>query len=111
MAMTTIVREKFDALYELCERFGVERLWLFGSAAGNSFDAGRSDLDFLVEYVPCTPREHKNRYFGLLAALQELFGREIDLVEVGTVTNPYVMEGVSASLVPVYGPKSESLPL
>jgi predicted nucleotidyltransferase len=37
-------------LEDLCRRFHVRRLDLFGSATGNDFDPARSDLDFLVEF-------------------------------------------------------------
>ena len=39
-------------LADLCRRFGVRRLDLFGSAARGDFDPERSDLDFLVEFEP-----------------------------------------------------------
>ena len=41
-----------EDLWELCRRFHVRRLDLFGSAAGNDYDPVRSDLDFLVEFDP-----------------------------------------------------------
>ena len=44
-----------EELRELCRRFHVRRLDLFGSAAGDDFDAERSDLDFLVEFERGAP--------------------------------------------------------
>jgi len=41
-----------EELRELCRRFHVRRLDLFGSATGDDFDPARSDLDFLVEFEP-----------------------------------------------------------
>ena len=41
----------------LCERYGVERLDLFGSAAGEGFDLNRGDLDFLVFFERRDPPE------------------------------------------------------
>ena len=38
-----------DAIGELCRRYGVRRLVLFGSAVTDRFDPSRSDVDFLVE--------------------------------------------------------------
>jgi predicted nucleotidyltransferase len=46
--MVAIVEDKRMALAELCHRYGVERLYLFGSGATGRFDTHRSDLDFLV---------------------------------------------------------------
>lgn len=47
-----IVEQNLPAIAELCRRFGVRRLDLFGSAAMGRFDPQRSDLDFLVEFEP-----------------------------------------------------------
>jgi predicted nucleotidyltransferase len=68
----------------------VRRLSLFGSALREDFDAGRSDLDFAVEFSPMSPREHAASYFGLLEDLENIFGRRVDLVEVEAVRNPYL---------------------
>lgn len=41
-------------------------------------------------------------YFGFKAALEKLFGREVDLVERAAVRNPYFQEELSETQVPVY---------
>ena len=87
---------------ELCQRYFVKRLELFGSAANDRFIEGESDLDFLVVFEPATPAEHAERYFGLLASLQDLFERPVDLVELGAVHNPYFLEGIQATRKEVY---------
>ena len=43
-----LLQAKLELLRELCERFGVERLELFGSAARGAFDPAHSDLDCIV---------------------------------------------------------------
>jgi predicted nucleotidyltransferase len=41
---------------ELCRRYGVKRLELFGSAArGEDFEPGRSDIDFLADFIDEKP--------------------------------------------------------
>ena len=60
----------------LAERFGVERLALFGSTARDTAGAG-SDVDVLVSFDgPAT----SERYFGVQFYLEDLFGRPVDLV-------------------------------
>lgn len=88
--MTPPVQSHQDALRALCAAHRVARLELFGSAARDDFDPGRSDLDFLVTFAPLPSAEKASAYFGLLNALEDLFGRPIDLVEAGAVKNPYV---------------------
>ncbi len=46
--MITEVEEKRKDIQDLCERYGVIRLAIFGSAARGEFDPATSDLDFLV---------------------------------------------------------------
>jgi uncharacterized protein len=80
-------RRELKALYE---QRAVEPLTLFGSALRDDFDADRSDLDFSVGFQPMIPRQHAESYFGLLEDLEDLFGRLVDLVEIGAVRNPYL---------------------
>lgn len=101
--MNAVVESQKETLASLCQRFRVHRLELFGSAVGERFDPERSDLDFLVVFEPSTPEEHADCYFGLLAALQDLFGRQIDLVEYSAIQNPYFLEDVETSRTPLYG--------
>jgi len=100
--MHSEVADKSNALIRLCVEYGVQRLELFGSATGDSFDPDRSDVDFLVVFEPTTPVEHADRYFELLAALQDLFSRGIDLVELGAIRNPYFMQGIQSSRMLIY---------
>lgn len=95
--MHTLIASHQAEIVDLCRRFCVERLYLFGSANGESFDPARSDVDFLVDFAPATPREHATRYFGLLQALERLLGRHVDLVELKAIRNPYFREEVEAT--------------
>ena len=100
--MTPLVEEKREELVRLCRRYRVGRLELFGSAAGDDFDPGRSDLDFLVQFEPCSPGEHYERYFCLLEALEDLFQRNIDLVEADAIRNPYFIRRVNETRRSIY---------
>lgn len=92
--MIAEVTEKMDEVRELCRRFRVARLELFGSAAAGDYEPGRSDLDFLVTFEEMTPVEHKNCYFGLLWALEDLFGGAVDLLERPAVRNKYLWQSI-----------------
>lgn len=100
--MIAVIDEQKEQLEVLCRRHHVRRLEVFGSAADGTFDPARSDIDFLVEYLPLQPGEHYEAYFGLIEDLERLFGRHIDLVEATCLTNPYFIEGVNESRTPVY---------
>lgn len=97
--LTDGAREEF---VEICERYGVERLDLFGSAATGNFDSGKSDLDFVLSFKPRTPARLFDRYFGLKEDLESLFGRGVDLLMEESMKNPYLVKSVNESRTPLY---------
>ena len=100
--MVDLVEQKKRDLAQLCQQFHVRRLELFGSAAAGRFDPVRSDLDFLVEFLPLQPGQHADTYFGLLEALQKLFDRRVDLVMTGAIRNPYLLQSIERDRTVLY---------
>jgi len=91
------IEEQRAAIENLCRRFRVHRLELFGSAAAGVFNPQSSDLDFLVEFDALQANEYADAYFGLLEALTNLFRRHVDLVVAQSVKNPYLRESIQRS--------------
>ena len=92
--MTDLIERHRVGLEDLCRRYDVKTLELFGSAADGTFDPAHSDLDFLVEFLPEAAGRVFHGYFDLKESLQRLFGRPVDLVMPGAVRNPYFLEAV-----------------
>jgi uncharacterized protein len=84
-------------LKNLCQKFCVKRLELFGSAATERFDPRDSDVDLLVEFSPDCTMSPFHQYFDFKAAVEELFDRPVDLVEPGAIRNPYFRQAVFQS--------------
>jgi uncharacterized protein len=101
--MIPLIEEKREEIEGLCARCGVRRLELFGSAAGDDFDPERSDLDFLVEFQDLPLDRYADSYFGLLFALEDLFGRPVDLVMASAIRNPYFLAEIEESRTVLYG--------
>ena len=79
--MQADIVEKRDALSEICRRYGVARLEVFGSAARVAdFDPEHSDVDFLVTFEPVV-RNDLVAFVDFKEALQQLLKRPVDLVE------------------------------
>lgn len=100
-----MVREIEDhrvALEAICRRFQVRRLELFGSAVGETFDQESSDLDFIVEFDDKLAAGYADAYFGLAEALKDLFHRDVDLVVLSAVKNPYLRESIEQSRTLLY---------
>jgi uncharacterized protein len=72
----------------LCERLGVRRLELFGSASTGAGARAR-DLDFLVDLGDLPPRAYADAYFRLRESLEALLELPVDLVTPANLGNPY----------------------
>jgi len=91
------ITDKQQKLVNLCQRFHVSRLDIFGSGSRDDFDPLSSDLDFLVVFELLDPKAHADAYFGLLQELNDLFSRNVDLIELEAINNPYFLEAVEES--------------
>ncbi|MGD0815426.1 MAG: nucleotidyltransferase domain-containing protein [Verrucomicrobiota bacterium] len=100
--MIALVEQKKTDLADLCRRFKVERLELFGSAATGSFQAASSDLDFIVRFSAPTTGSYLDRYLDFAEALEQLFQRPVDLVTERAIQNPCFRRNVAATRQPVY---------
>ncbi|MBN9607692.1 MAG: hypothetical protein BGO26_09500 [Actinobacteria bacterium 69-20] len=89
-----------EAIAALCRKFGVARLAVFGSATTDRFDPERSDVDFLVEFRP--GMASLSTYFGLKDALEDFFGRSVDLVSPEALRNPYFAATVEETREELY---------
>lgn len=93
--MIPLIQENLGAIEALCKRHGVKRLFLIGSAATGAFDPAKSDLDFMVVFEPGESRGWDDPYFQLLADLQALFQRDIDLLVAKALRNPYLIASIN----------------
>ncbi|HMS54706.1 MAG TPA: nucleotidyltransferase domain-containing protein [Fimbriimonadaceae bacterium] len=72
----------------LCARFCVKSMRLFGSAVTDSWDASKSDFDFVVEYAAESERlDPLDRLVGLQLGLESVLGRKVDVVDWGAARN------------------------
>src|SRR5580692_7467765 len=79
--MLPLIEAHRAEIADLCRRFHVRRLDVFGSAArGADFDAQHSDVDFLIEFEPDI-RPTITLLLDVEDALQHELGRRVDLVE------------------------------
>ena len=100
--MHPAIAQHRSGISAICQRYGIQRLDVFGSAArADDFDPVSSDADFLVEFAP-DARPGLHSIFGAKAALEALLGRGVDLVEQGAVRNLYVMASINRHRESVY---------
>ncbi|MCU0940274.1 MAG: nucleotidyltransferase domain-containing protein [Burkholderiaceae bacterium] len=95
--------EQERAVADLCRRYRVRALQMFGSAAVD-LDTAESDVDLLVEF---TPGQAPGAFevVDLREALSQVFGgRPVDLAFAGILDNPYRRQAIVAQLRPLYPP-------
>jgi uncharacterized protein len=86
---------------ELCRFYGVRRLDVFGSALREDFGP-TSDVDLVVEFDPAHAGSPLHRYFDFKSALELLFGRAVDLVEIAAMPNTRLRRSIERAKVPIY---------
>ena len=80
----------------LCRRNKVRTLYVFGSVLTDEFTES-SDIDLIVEIDSDDPLEYADNYFNLKFALEEIFKRQIDLLENKAIKNQYLREIIDKS--------------
>ena len=100
--MLDLIETHRGELDELCRKYHVKTLELFGSAADGSFDPARSDLDFLLEFLPDVPDRIFGGYFDFKFDLEKLFERKVDLLMPRAVRNRFLLQAVNRQRKPVY---------
>jgi len=87
-SMLTMSTTDRSAIVRVCERHGVARLSIFGSALTDDFDPEHSDIDLLVEYRPNAERTFQ-ALFALRGDLEQILGHPVDLIDTCNIRNPY----------------------
>lgn len=95
-------KKNINLINSLCEIHSVEKLYLFGSATGNTFSK-KSDIDFLVKFKYIDLEKYFDNYITLKEKLKNIFKREVDLVEEQTLKNPILISSINKSKELIYG--------
>lgn len=76
MSVYELLREKREDILSLASQYGASNVRVFGSVARGEADA-ESDIDLLVDMAPGRSLFDMG---GLLMDLQEMLGRDVDIV-------------------------------
>jgi predicted nucleotidyltransferase len=105
--MHTLIHERLEDIADLCRRFAVRRLEVFGSAArGEDFDPATSDADFLVSFDETAGAPSFTRVLDLAEGLEAILGRSVDLLDRKTLEksrNHIRRRSILADAQTVYG--------
>ena len=92
-----LLEEHLEPLRELCRRYGVERLEVFGSAAKGTFDPATSDLDFIACFRDRRDPNYGDRFCDFADAAEKLLNVRIDLLTEKMIRNPFFKADVERS--------------
>jgi predicted nucleotidyltransferase len=101
--IATIIKNNLNPISEVCKKYKVKSLYLFGSAT-TAFFTAQSDLDFVVEYFKDAGGlpEHPFDYFDLLFSLEAITGKKGDLVVKDAIRNSYFKKSLEERKVLIY---------
>jgi len=99
--MHKIISDKILSLQEICKKFDVNTMYVFGSVCTGYFNE-QSDIDILVSFKELDIEKYTDNYFDLHYKLEELFQRKIDLLTENSLSNPYFIESINESKVLLY---------
>ena len=95
------IEEYRQVIEEICRDLKVKRLDLVGSASREDFQPERSDIDVLVEFEGI--ESLFGRYFNLKMRLEKQLGKQVDVIQISAVKNPYVRKSIDRDRAPIYG--------
>lgn len=105
------IRSKMPALTAFLRRHQVKRAYIFGSATTQNFRPD-SDVDLLVAFEDgLSNSEYAHHFWSLYLELPKLLGHSIDLITEDRLKNPYFIEELNETKIPIYDKESEEVPV
>ena len=101
--MNKIIADKIHVLKELCRRYDIKKMYLFGSVCSDKF-SDDSDIDILISFKDIPIEKYTDNYFELHYKLEELFKRKVDLLTENSLSNPFFIESIEETKLLLYAP-------
>jgi predicted nucleotidyltransferase len=101
--MSVPIDDKLEEIAATCQRYGIERLFVFGSALRDDFKPGESDIDLLVEFGPLEITKRFHVFLDAREAFRNIFQADVDLVMQGAVKNKIIANEIDRTKKLVYG--------
>lgn len=99
-----LVEINMPKIIELCKKYRVTFLAVFGSILTNRFN-DNSDIDLVVDFNTTDHEkwDYVSNYFDFRDSLETLFGRKVDLIELKGIRNPLFRNAVEKQQQIIYG--------
>ena len=100
--MSMFIGDKLQDIAAICKRYGIQKLFLFGSALREDFNPAESDIDLLAEFGPLEITKRFHVFLDARQAFKEIFQADVDLVMDGAVKNPIIANEINRTKKLVY---------
>ena len=97
-----IIDQNISTIRDLCTKHKVSRLFVFGSVLTNKLKKN-SDIDLIVDFRDVDVYDYADNYFDLKFSLENIFKRNVDLLEDKAINNPYLRQSIDSTKQLIYG--------
>jgi predicted nucleotidyltransferase len=97
-----IDENKISQIKKLCESNKVKTLFAFGSVVRDDFNDS-SDVDMVVDIDENDPYKYTDLYFNIKDKLENIFKRQVDLLEERAINNRFFRQELDKTKVKIYG--------
>ena len=107
--MNILIKKNIPYIIALCEKYAVERMFVFGSSLNEDFSP-TSDVDFLITFKEnLSIEQYTNSFFEIRKALKDLLKRNIDIITERSLSNPYLIQNINATKELIYEFKNKEI--
>lgn len=103
-----IIDQHFEDIQKLCVRHKVEQMFVFGSVLTKNFNEN-SDVDFLVKFGDIDLYDYFENLLNLKENLEKILLRNVDILEMQAVKNPYLKKSIDNSKLLIYGSETPEM--
>ena len=97
-----LIEEYSKEINTLCKTHQVKSLYAFGSLLTDKFNT-ESDVDLIVDFQQLDVLDYGDNYYNLKFSLEDIFKRNVDLLEEKAIRNPYFLKTLNQNKKLIYG--------
>ena len=97
-----LIENNIQKIIALCKKRKVGKLFVFGSILTNRLNE-QSNMGMVVDFDKVNLEDYADNYFDFKYALENLFDREVGLLEDKAIRNPILRRNIDNSKLLVYG--------
>ena len=97
-----LIQNYSKEITNLCKAHKVKSLYAFGSVLTEKFNP-ESDVDLIVDFQQLDVLDYGDNYYNLKFSLEDIFKRNVDLLEKKAIRNPYFLKTLNQNKKLIYG--------